>query len=165
MRQAGQQRPGCNFTGSLETSMVPIFRLTVFFGLITSVFAGGTLDALVFAANAFPTAIRQQLAAIQGDTSPTEFADKTISYARAKTAYYNALRNAMPELIDIATGKKPRPLELDRFAESFSVVGEKQEKAADETTAVLLKPSSGNPDVEGEGGIRTGARGRRAVPS
>jgi hypothetical protein len=42
-------------------------------------------------------------------------------------------------LTDIATGKKPRPPEVDRFAQSFSVAGEKQEKVADEATAVLLR--------------------------
>jgi hypothetical protein len=41
-------------------------------------------------------------------------------------------------LTDIATGKKPRPPEVDRFAQSSSVAGEKQEKVADEATAVLL---------------------------
>jgi hypothetical protein len=34
----------------------------------------------------------------------------------------------MPELINIASGKEPRPLQLDRFAGAFSVAGEKQEK-------------------------------------
>ena len=41
----------------------------------------------------------------------------------------------------IATGKEPRPPELDKFAAVFSVAGEKQEKAADEETAILLKGS------------------------
>ena len=127
--------------------MVAFFRLAAFFALVTSVFADGTLDALVFAANAFSTAIQQQLAAVQRDTSPTAFAVQTISYARAKTAYYNALRNAVPELIDIATGKEPRPPELDRFAEMFSVAGEKQEQATDEATLFSLKQLSFDQDV------------------
>jgi hypothetical protein len=55
-------------------------------------------------------------------------AAKTISYAAAKTIYYEALRAAAPELMDIATGKKPRSPEVDQFAQSFSLAGEKQEK-------------------------------------
>jgi uncharacterized membrane protein YcgQ (UPF0703/DUF1980 family) len=65
--------------------MVPVFRLTVFFALITSVFAGGTLDALVNAAEGFAMAIQQQIAIVQSITTPTELAEKTNSYAAAKT--------------------------------------------------------------------------------
>ena len=128
--------------------MDPGFRLTVFFALITSVFAGGTLDALVNAAEGFALAIQQQIAAVQSITSPTEFAEKTISYAAAKTAYYQALRAAAPELTDIATGKKPRPPEVDQFAQAFSFAGKKQEAVADEATVALLRKLSGNSDVE-----------------
>ena len=35
----------------------------------------------------------------------------------------------MPELENIATGKEPRPRELDQFATNFAGAGEKQEKA------------------------------------
>src|ERR1700726_2276271 len=99
--------------------MVSVFRL------ITSVFADGRLDALVNAA--------EGLRWLFSNKSPqskvlhqTELADKTISYAKAETVYYHALRAAMPELMDIATGKKPRLPKVDRFAQSFSVGGEKQ---------------------------------------
>ena len=60
-----------------------------------------------------------QIAAVQSITTPKELAEKTISYAAAKTAYYEALRAVVPELTDIATGKKQRPPEVDRFFESF----------------------------------------------
>ena len=70
--------------------MVPVFRLTVFFALITSVFAGETLDALVNAAEGFAMAIQQQNAIVQSITTPAELAAKTISYAAAKTTYYDA---------------------------------------------------------------------------
>jgi hypothetical protein len=128
--------------------MVPVFRLTVFFALITSVFAGGSLDALLNAAQGFALAIQQQIAAVQSITTPTELAAKTILYAAAKTTYYEALRAAAPELIDVATGKKPRPPEVDQFAQSFSVAGEKQEKVADEATAALLTKLPFNSDLE-----------------
>ena len=55
--------------GGESKVMVPVFRLTVFFALITSVFAGGSLDALVTAAQDFSVAIQEQLAAVQSDIS------------------------------------------------------------------------------------------------
>jgi hypothetical protein len=61
-------------------------------------------------------------------------AEKTISYAAAKTAYYDALRLA----VEIAIGRKSRPPQVDRFAQSFSVAGGKQEKVVEEATAALL---------------------------
>jgi hypothetical protein len=128
--------------------MVRGFRLTVFFAVVTSVFAGGTLDALVNAAEGFTLAIQQQIAAAQSITSPSAFAEKTISYAAAKTAYYQALRAAVPELTDIATRKKPRPPEVDQFAQAFSVAGEKQEMVADQATAALLTKLPFNSDIE-----------------
>jgi hypothetical protein len=75
-------------------------------------------------------------------------AEKTISYAAAKTAYYEALRAAATELTAIATGKKPRPPEVDRFAQSFGVAGEKQEKVVDEATAVLLSKLPLDSDIQ-----------------
>jgi hypothetical protein len=128
--------------------MVTVFRLTVFFALVTSVFAGGTLDGLVNAAEGYAVAIQQQIAILQSITTPTELAAKTISYAAAKTTYYEALRAAAPELMDIATGKKPRPPEVDQFAQGFSAAGENQETVADEATAALLTKLPFNADLE-----------------
>ena len=54
----------------------------------------------------------------------------------------------MPEMTDIATGRQPRPSDLDKFPAAFSVAGEKQEKAADKETSILLQRFSGNPDVK-----------------
>ena len=54
----------------------------------------------------------------------------------------------MPELEDIATGQEAKPPEVDMFAQTFSVAGEKQEKAADEETLIFLKRFEGNPDVQ-----------------
>jgi hypothetical protein len=48
----------------------------------------------------------------------------------------------------IATGKKPRSPEVDQFAQSFSVAGEKQEKVADEATVALLSKLPFNSDIE-----------------
>jgi hypothetical protein len=128
--------------------MVRFFLSIAFFAFATSVFAGERLNALVTAAQDFPVAIQEQLAAVQSDISGTQLVEKMVAYAKAKTAYYNALRAEMPEMTDIAMGRQPRPPDLDKFPAAFSAAGEKLEKAADEETLVLLQRFSGNPDVQ-----------------
>jgi len=59
-----------------------MFRMLVYFGLITSAFASQTLDALVSAPANFSAAIQQQLATIQSNPSPARLAEKTIEYAQ-----------------------------------------------------------------------------------
>ena len=83
-----------------------MFRTIVFFGLITSVFAGESLDPLVSASRGFSTAIQQQILAIQRGPSLIEFVAKTIVYADAKAAYFNALREAAPELMQHCDGQR-----------------------------------------------------------
>ena len=128
--------------------MVRFFWRIAFFALATSLFAGERLNALVTAAQDFSVAIQEQLTAVQSDISATQLVEKTVSYAKAKTAYFNALRAEIPEMTDIATGRQPRPSDLDKFPTAFSVAGEKQEKAADKETSILLQRFSGNPGVE-----------------
>jgi hypothetical protein len=120
----------------------------IFFGLAAPPFAGATLDALVNAAARFSAAIGQQLVMVQNDPAPAEFVEKTVAYAEAKTAYFTALRDEMPELINTATRRKLRPLQLENFIVAFSVAGHKQQKAADEKTVTLLKRLSGSADVD-----------------
>jgi hypothetical protein len=74
----------------------------------------------------FSATIQQQLEMLQSDPSPAEIAEKTIDYAEAKAAYFKALREEMPELIKMATGREERPPELDTFAAALAVAGEKQ---------------------------------------
>jgi len=50
---------------------------------------------------------------VQNDPLLAEFVEKTIAYAEAKTA----LREAMPELINIATGKESRPVQLEEVSD------------------------------------------------
>src|SRR5690349_2488272 len=119
----------------------------IFFGLAAPPVAGATLDALVNAAARFSAAIGQQLVMVQNDPASAEFAEKTVAYAEAKATYFTALREEMPELINIATRRKLRPLQLDNCIAAFAVAGEKLEEVADEKTLVLLERFSGNPDV------------------
>ena len=48
--------------------------------------------------------------------------------ATPKTAFYQDLTGVGTGIVDIATGKEPRPPELDKFAAVFSVAGEKAGK-------------------------------------
>ena len=54
----------------------------------------------------------------------------------------------MPELANIATGREPRPQEVDKFRDAFRVSGEILEIAADKETAALLERFSGDPEVQ-----------------
>jgi hypothetical protein len=89
----------------------------------------------------FAVAIHQQLEMVGSDPSPTRLAEKTIEYANAKTAYFKALREEVPELTNIATGREARPPELDKFVTAFALAGEKQEMVANQKTVVLLNDS------------------------
>ena len=125
-----------------------MLRAIVFFGLATSALASPTLDVLVNAAASFSTTIQQQLEMLQSAPSPAKFAEKTIDYAEAKEAYFKALRDEMPEMMKIASGKEERPPELDTFAAAFAVAGENQEMVADQKTLELLKRFSRNPAIQ-----------------
>jgi hypothetical protein len=46
--------------------------------------------------------IQQQLEIVQNDPLPAELIERTIAYAESKTAYIMALRQAMPQLINVA---------------------------------------------------------------
>src|SRR6202035_1160315 len=97
--------------------MVRFFGRIAFFAFATSLFAGERLNALVTAAQDFSVAIQEQLAAIQGYISPAELVERMVSYAKAKTAYFNALRSEMPEITDIATGRQPATIRLGQIAD------------------------------------------------
>ena len=58
----------------------------------------------------------------------------------------------MPDLTNIATGRAPRPPEVNKFRDAFQVAGEIQEIAADKETAALLKRYDANPDVQNAAG-------------
>jgi hypothetical protein len=103
--------------------MLAWFRAVMFFGLITSSVASETSDVLADAAS-FAVTIQQQFEMLVGDPAPAELAEKAIDYATAKTAYFNALRAEVSELIDIATSKETRPPGVDIFVAAFVVAGE-----------------------------------------
>jgi hypothetical protein len=67
-----------------------MLRAMAIFGLATSAFASAALDVLANATASFSATIQQQVEMLQGDPSPAGFAEKTIDYAEAKTAYFKA---------------------------------------------------------------------------
>jgi hypothetical protein len=75
-------------------------------------------------------------------------AENTVAYAVAKISYYNALRTAMPELTNIATGREPRPPQVDKFRYAFGRAGEIREIAAEKETAALLQRYGARPEVQ-----------------
>jgi hypothetical protein len=115
--------------------------------LLASALAEEPLDALVKSASSFSAAIGQQLQMLEHDPSAHEFAQKTIGYAAAKTAYFEALRAAMPALIKnaLSEGKSQK---LDAFITAFSVAGEKQQAMAEEKTKAFFKRFNASPDIE-----------------
>jgi hypothetical protein len=104
------------------------------------------LEALDSAAKSFSIAIDQQWTIAQSDPSPATLAENTIAYASAKISYYTALREAMPGLANIATGREPRPPQ-DKFHDAFEPAG-LREIAAEKATAALLQRYGAEPDVQ-----------------
>ena len=125
-----------------------MFRVILLFALVTSACGGESLGPLVKASRYFSVAIQHQLAAIRRGPSLIEFVARTIVYAHAKEAYFDAWREAAPELMNIAIGREARPPELDRMGAAFSVAGEKQERMADKETVALLQRFAADPDVK-----------------
>ena len=111
-------------------------------------FASERLEELANAASSFSAAIEEQLATIHSQPAAAEFAKKTASYAEAKTTYFKALREEMPELMDIVVGRKASPPDLDKFTEAFSETGDEEEDVADKETVALLERFAGDPDIE-----------------
>ena len=54
----------------------------------------------------------------------------------------------MPELMDIATSRKPRPPEVDKLAKAFRLAGERQDTAADDATSDLLEHFQDEPGIQ-----------------
>jgi hypothetical protein len=125
-----------------------MLRLFLLLGIVTTTLASVTLDALDSAAQSFSTAIDQQWRIARSDPSPATLAQNTLSYATAKISYYSALRAAMPELANIATGRKFQPPGVDKFCDTFGPAGELREIAAEKATAALLQRYGAEPDIQ-----------------
>jgi hypothetical protein len=61
---------------------------------------------------------------LERNPAATELAASTLKYAKAKARYFVELRNSVPTLEDMATGKTPKTPEVDKIREIFSSYGE-----------------------------------------
>jgi hypothetical protein len=116
--------------------------------LATSALASPNLDVLVNAAASFSVTINQQLQMLHSNPWVAAFTEKTIDYADAKTAYFEALRAALPILTNAPRDEEERSPEIDKFAAALAVAGEEQEKAADQETLALFVRFAHDPRVE-----------------
>ena len=109
-----------------------------FLTLATSAFASQNLDVLINAAASFSVTISQQLQMLHSNPSAVVFAQKTMDYAAAKAAYFEALRAALPILTSAASNEEERSPDVDKFAAALAVAREEQEKTADNQTLALF---------------------------
>ena len=110
------------------------------FLLAASALAGPNLDVLVNAAASFSISINQQVQMLRSNPSVAAFSERTMNYAAAKRAYFEALHAALPILTNAPGDNEERSPEMDKFAAALAVAGEEQEKIADqETSAVFLR--------------------------
>jgi hypothetical protein len=110
-----------------------------FFSLAVSALAAQNLDLLLNAAASFSVTINQQLQMLHG---------KTIDYAEAKAAYFEALRGALPTLAHAPAGEEGQSAEADKFAAALAVAEEEQQKIADKGTSALFARFSNDPRVQ-----------------
>jgi len=109
---------------------------------------GPDLDVLVNAASSFSVTIGQQLQMLRSNPSIAVFAEKTIDYAEAETAYFEGLRSALPILSNTTVSEEERSAQVGKLAAALAVTGEGKEKAADIETSKLLARFARDPAVE-----------------
>jgi hypothetical protein len=124
-----------------------MLRAIFFSALISSALADENLDVLVNAASSFTATIAQQLEMLDSNPSAREFAKKTIDYAEAKTAYFEALSAAMPGIRKKATGQGRSP-ELDTFVAALAIAAGEQNTLADQKTRARFKEYPSSPQLE-----------------
>ena len=134
-----------------------MLRLFLFLGIVTTTLASVTLDALDNAAQRFSIAIDQQWTIAQSDPSPATLAENTIAYASAKISYYTALRAAMPELANIATGREPRPPQGDKFRGAFEPAGPSRDRSGESDRGFIAMVRRPPGRSESSRAIRPGA--------
>jgi hypothetical protein len=105
------------------------------------------LKDLVSASNDFEVDMIEHEQVLERNPSTTELAASTLKYAKAKERYFVELRNSVPTLIDMTTGKTPKTPEVDKIREIFSGYGETQAKQLEAATVSMLKQRDGDAEV------------------
>ena len=75
--------------------------------LLPSTIFAADLKDLVSASNDFEVAMIEHEHVLERNPSATELAASTLKYAKAKERYFVELRESVPSLVDMATGKAP----------------------------------------------------------
>jgi hypothetical protein len=119
-----------------------------FLTLAATTFADPNLDVLINAAASFSATINQQLQMLHSNPSVATFAQKTINYAVAKAAYFEALRAALPILTSTSGSEEERSPEIGKFAAALAVARQEQAKTADSQTLALFARFSHDPRTE-----------------
>src|SRR5271166_6836176 len=99
--------------------------------LLSSTLFATNLQDLVSASNDFEVAMIEHEHVLERNPSATELAASTLKYAKAKERYFVELRNSVPTLVDMATGKTPK---VDKIREIFSGYGEAQGRQIEAAT-------------------------------
>src|SRR5262249_59957411 len=116
-----------------------------FFSLAVSALAAQNLDVLLNAAASFSVTINQQMQMLHANPSATAFAEKTIDYAEAKAAYFEALRAALPILAKAAAGGEEESAETHKISPARAVTQEEEPKNTHKKKNALFSPFSPSP--------------------
>ena len=111
--------------------MPTVFVAFIMLGAITS--SADDLGTLEAAARLYVVSMKAVLALPEAPDCSGTIA-KAGQYAAAKIAYYDAARQAMPALLQIAKGQKSDSTYGDELAETFRDFGEDKDK---EATSIL----------------------------
>jgi hypothetical protein len=105
--------------------------LAVLFSIVAVGAQAGNLDALKSTARSYVMAMEAALA-LSGTSSCTEIITAANEYAKAKIAYYDAARAAMPTLLQSARGESSGTADEKELTEIFRGFGEDQDEEASE---------------------------------
>jgi hypothetical protein len=110
--------------GKVKTALLAVFFLV---GVVGA--RAGNLDTLKAAAKSYVTAM-QSVLALSATSSCTEVIRSANEYAKAKIAYYDAARAAIPTLLELARGESSGTAEEQELTKIFRGFGEDQDEEA-----------------------------------
>jgi hypothetical protein len=128
---------------TINKAMFVVFLLC----LLPSATYAGNLQDLVSASNDFEVEMIEHERVLERNPSATELAASTLKYAGAKERYFVVLRESIPTLIDMTTGKTPKTPEVDKIREIFSGYGETQGNQIEAATVSMLKQRDQDAEV------------------
>ncbi|MBV9390405.1 MAG: hypothetical protein JOY96_00785 [Verrucomicrobia bacterium] len=115
--------------------------------LVSSAHAEDSMDVLLNAASSFSATVAQQLEMLDRDPSADEFAEKTVDYAMVETAYFEALRAAIP-VVEKSTAHQESSLQLQAFAAAAALANDEQAEIADKYTLAFFRRLPRNAETD-----------------